>query len=398
MKANMNRGVVVFTSILAGLLIGLFAGIYIYYAWAPPEMVLRDAPPRMLYHDTKSNTPQYRDFYAVRAANKFQGEMSAGVPNALQNVYDVLGVTTGDASFDDALTMVRDAERVATLENRANGDQGRFTANDQLALTSLVNTMQSAKDTGNVPAANTAPSAPAVARSNARLVGFILLLVWALLLGIIVYVVDHWVGPRMNPVATINQRFNIAPSRVEAEPYVPAPNVTVNVGPTSPGSVGSVYSPAARGAHVVTSETPLATFAPTIYRHGDDHYDEDFAINGPMGELIGECGASIAERIGGDTPARVSALALWVFDKNDFQSTTKVLMTDYAWNDSVTRNKLKARGDAVLAQDGGVFEILTSTLRVEVQVSDLQLNPDSNPPRGYFQSVTLTFAVYKRQG
>jgi hypothetical protein len=184
-----------------------------------------------------------------------------------------------------------------------------------------------------------------------------------------------------------------------SSPGTVAHNATVNMSPTSPGTASSMFaSPSSRiTTPIITGETPVATFAPTVYRHGDDHYDEDFAINGAMGELIGECGASIADRIGLDSPSRVSALSLWVFDKNDFQSTTKVLMTDYVWNDTVTRSKLKARGDAVLAMDGGVVEILTSMLRVEVQVSDLTLNTDKNPDHGYFQNVTLTFRVFKRQ-
>jgi hypothetical protein len=178
----------------------------------------------------------------------------------------------------------------------------------------------------------------------------------------------------------------------------------VNLNPTQPGTVvmPPVRSPAPSQAPSNSSVTQgtdahLTTFPAVVYRHGDDHFDEDFAVNNPGGELIGECGASIADRIGVDTPERVSALSLWVFDKNDFQSTTKVLMTDFAWNDPVIRTKLKARGDAVLAVNGGVVEILTTMLRVVVQVNDLALNSDNNPPQGYFQNVALTFTVYKRE-
>jgi hypothetical protein len=186
-------------------------------------------------------------------------------------------------------------------------------------------------------------------------------------------------------------------------------NIPPDVSPTEPGIArvppsptpsgpAPASAPASAGAPLqqVTVDVPLVTFAPTVYRHGDDHFDEDFAIDGPMHEMIGECGASVADRIGVDMPARVSALALWVFDKNDFQSTTKILMTDYAWNDPVIRGKLKSRGDAVLAANGSVVEILTTMLRVEVQVNDLLLNSDNNPPQGYFQNVSLTFTVYKR--
>jgi hypothetical protein len=399
MKANLNRGFVVFISILAGLLIGLFAGAYIYYAWVPVDVIMRDAPPRILYHDAKDNTPQYRDLYVVRVANSYNGQVKAGSPSALQTAYDLLGVTLGDATFEQAAAMVSDAEVAARLENNKDGEGGRFSKSDELNIKNLRDALNALPPESR-PKSDPSLSAPAIARNNARLVGLLLLLLWAALLGVVVYVVDHWVGARVNPVTLINQTFRVTPNSVMREPAaapVAPSNVTVNVGPTSPGSFSAAPSAARAAVSSMPAEIPLATFAPTVYRHGDDHFDEDFAINGPMGELIGECGASIADRIGVDTPSRVSAIALWVFDKNDFQSTTKVLMTDYAYNDQVIRTKLKARGEAVLAVDGGVVEIVTSTLRVLIQVSDLGLNADNNPPHGYFQSVSLTFNVYKRQ-
>lgn len=396
MRANSNRGIVVFISIIAGLLIGLFAGAYLYYAWAPPETVLRDASPRFLYHDAINNTPQYRDLYVVRVANQYTGLVRAGTPDAIRVAYDTLGVTVGDATFEQAIGMVTSAEVAARLENNQNGDAGRFSKNDELNLKSLRDALNAVPPESR-PKPDVTLNAPAIARNNSRLVGFLLLLLWAALLGMLVYVVDHWVGTRMNPVTTLNQTFRVTPNPAR-EPPAPAPsNVTVNVGPTSPGSYGTGVAPVRGGVVSVPADVPLATFAPTVYRHGDDHFDEDFAINGPMGELVGECGASIADRVGVDTPSRVSAIALWVFDKNDFQSTTKILMTDFAFNDPVIRTKLKARGDGVQAIEGGVVEILTSTLRVLIQVSDLALNADNNPPHGYFQNVTLTFNVYNRQ-
>jgi hypothetical protein len=399
MRANLNRGIVIFTSILVGLVIGLFAAAYIYHAWVPADAILHDAPPKYLRYT--GDSPQYRDFYAARAATKYQSELSNNAPDPLANAFAELGVTTGDATIDEAIAMVRGAERVAVKENSVDGDAGFFTKNDELALGALGSALEAAKAAKTYPIIDFSKYQPATARTQERVIGLALLVLLGVLGGLIIYAVDRRVGPRVAPVTTINQTFRVAPSATPHEPPQGAApsSVTINVNPTSPGTPAtSVFTAPARAAVAnAPVETPIATFAPTVYRHGDDHYDEDFAINGPMGELVGECGASIADRLGVDTPARVCALSLWVFDKNDFQSTTKVLMTDYAWNDPVIRTKLKARGDAVLATEGGVVEILTSTLRVEVQVSDLSFNSDNNPPRGYFQSVTLTFSVYNRQ-
>ncbi len=407
----MNRGIVVLTALMAGLILGLFAGAYIYYAWMPPDSILKNASPKYLNFDSTNLTPQYRDFYIVRAAEKYQRGLQQGLPNPLQGAYDVLGVTTGDTTIDEAITMVRLTEKVANHEVNIAGDTGQFTRNEQLALVALGDALVSARQSGNYPKVDPSKYPPLVARTTTRIIGLLIFVLLAGVAGGAIYLVDHSVKSRAPSVAgVLNEPQTLPVADYQDHPTTPLAspaqqpitvphNIAVNMNPTSPGTAGSAFGTAQphTSVPVAPAEAPIASFAPTVYRHGDDHYDEDFAINGAMGELIGECGASIADRIGLDSPSRVSALSLWVFDKNDFQSTAKLLLTDFGWNDPVTRSKLKARGEAVQAMDGGVVEILTSMLRVEVQVHDLVLNSDNNPPNGYFQSVTLTFTVYKRQ-
>ncbi|HEY3340886.1 MAG TPA: hypothetical protein VGK81_02665, partial [Anaerolineae bacterium] len=407
MKANLNRGAVIFTSIVAGMIIGLFAGVYIYTAWVPADTILKNASPKYLNSDSETFTPQYRDFYVVRAAEKYQRDLQAGSADPLRGAYDVLGVTTGDTSIDEAIGMTQMTQKVVTQDINAHSTQSVFSQNEELAIGSLMSALTEAKQKKLYPIVDLSTYGPALARTTTRLIGFVLLLTLALVAFLVILWVDRRTSGGNSFMPTPIQRApRSRPNPAPTVAYVAAtpanPNVAVDASPTAPGIIGSVPiaaaatpAPAPVATQPVVEETPLSTFAPTIYRHGDDHFDEDFAVNGPMGELIGECGASIADRIGVDTPARVSALSLWVFDKNDFQSTTKVLMTDFAWNDPVIRGKLKSRGDAVLAVNGGVVEILTTMLRVEVQVKDLALNTDNNPPQGYFQNVSLTFTVYK---
>jgi hypothetical protein len=144
----------------------------------------------------------------------------------------------------------------------------------------------------------------------------------------------------------------------------------------------------------VPGESLIATFT-TSFSHGEDDYDEGFQISSSSGDLIGECGASIADRNGLDRPAKVVALGMWVFDKNDFQSTKSVLFTPYAFRDEQIRHKLASRGDAVQARLG-MFEVITSSLRVEVEVRNLTLQPIGNDPDGYFEHVDLEFRVFKK--
>ena len=403
MKANQSRGAVIFTSIVAGMIIGLFAGAYLYTAWIPASMILKNASPKYLNNDPVHMTPQYRDFYIVRAAEVYARDLQSGTTDPLKAAFDVLGVTTGDTSIDEAISMVQSAQKVAAKENSVDGDAGQFTKNDELALASLEAALVNAKQTRGYPIIDLSKYAPAIERTTVRVAGLVILLLLALLAFGAIYLVDRWTQGRTTPaLATPTNLAHTArvPVNTGLRDSIPpdlTPSVIPDVATTQPGFTPATPAVAPAVAPVAPSETPLATFAPTVYRHGDDHFDEDFAINGSMGELIGECGASIADRIGVESPARVSALSLWVFDKNDFQSTTKMLLTEYAWNDPVIRTKLKARGDAVLAINGGVVEILTSMLRVDVTVNGLELNSDNNPPQGYFDNVTLTFTVYRRE-
>ena len=401
MKANLNRGAVIFTSIVAGMIIGLFAGAYLYTAWVPASEILKNASPKYLNVDRVNNTPQYRDFYVVRAAEKYHRDQQTLGPNAIQSAYAVLGVSTGDTTIGEAVEMVNHTQQVVAQENSTNGDAGVFTQDEELDVKSLYSALVGAQSRGDYPKIDMVTYEPVVVRNTTRIVGFVLLLALALIAFVVIYLVDRWTTARTQ-MAAAYANDTYAPAGVVLHEPAAAPassNVTVNVSPTAPGIIGSqaanpAPAPAVSSARV--AETPIDTFPPTVYRHGDDSFDQDFTIKGPMGELIGECGASIADRIGVDSPARVCALSLWVFDKNDFQSTTKILLSDFAWNDPVIRTKMKARGDAVQAVNGGAVEILTTMLRVVVQVSDLALNTDNNPPQGYFENVSLTFTVYKR--
>ncbi len=84
------------------------------------------------------------------------------------------------------------------------------------------------------------------------------------------------------------------------------------------------------------AQDPLATFR-TIYTLGDDLYDDSFSIESASGDFLGECGVGIGDMVGVGDPKKVSAFEVWLFDKNDIQTVTKVLMSRYAFNDDTTR-------------------------------------------------------------
>ena len=91
---------------------------------------------------------------------------------------------------------------------------------------------------------------------------------------------------------------------------------------------------------------PVAQFM-TTYMQGDDLYDDSFSIDSPSGEFLGECGVGISDTVGVGDPKKVTAFEVWLFDKNDIQTVTKVLMSEHAFNDQNIRQRLASKGEPV---------------------------------------------------
>ncbi len=142
-----------------------------------------------------------------------------------------------------------------------------------------------------------------------------------------------------------------------------------------------------------SNKEPLATFR-TIYSLGDDLYDDSFSIESPAGDFLGECGAGIGDIIGVGDPKKVSAFEIWLFDKNDIQTETKVLLSTYAYNDIETRNRLAAKGDPVLAQNGGIIDLETESLRVEARIVDMTYGEGALPSESFFERIAIELRAY----
>ena len=138
---------------------------------------------------------------------------------------------------------------------------------------------------------------------------------------------------------------------------------------------------------------PLATFR-TIYSLGDDLYDDSFSIESPTGDFLGECGVGIGDIIGVGDPKKVSAFEIWLFDKNDIQTITKVLMSSYSYNDNESRSRLAAKGDPVLADSGGIIELETASLRVEARIVDLTYGEGALPSGSFFERLAIELIAW----
>lgn len=142
-------------------------------------------------------------------------------------------------------------------------------------------------------------------------------------------------------------------------------------------------------------EKPIAQFM-SSYMFGDDRYDESFTFDAPNGAFLGECGISISDLIGVGEPKKISAFDVWLFDKNDIQTVTKVIMSKHAYNDPVISQRLEIRGEPILAEPGKLFRLETATLRMEGRIVDVSFGDLPLPEDSYFQRNTIELAVYRK--
>jgi len=142
-------------------------------------------------------------------------------------------------------------------------------------------------------------------------------------------------------------------------------------------------------------DTPLAQFM-TTYRQGDELYDDSFSIDSISGEFLGECGVGIAETIGVGEPKKVTALEVWLFDKNDIQTVTKVLLSEHANNDVALRQRLLSKGEPIQVEPGMNFLMETETLQLEARVVDMVYARGPLPENSYFSRLTLEITVFPK--
>jgi hypothetical protein len=143
---------------------------------------------------------------------------------------------------------------------------------------------------------------------------------------------------------------------------------------------------------------PIARFH-TTYTFGNDSYDDSFSIENASGEFLGECGVGIAETIGSDSPKKVTALEIWLFDKSDIRTITKVVMSDHAFFDDALKAKLAPKGEPVLARESETIVLETASLIINAEITEMQYGTDnSQPPRSYFERMTFALSAWAKEG
>ena len=143
---------------------------------------------------------------------------------------------------------------------------------------------------------------------------------------------------------------------------------------------------------------PPITQTMTTYVLGDALYDESFSIDTQAGEFMGEYGVGVSEAIGVGEPKKVAALEIWLFDKNDIKTATKVLMSQHAFTDPAIRARLEPKGELILVEPQAQVLLETATLQLLATVVDLEYGHGPQPSDSYFERITLELAIWPRQG
>lgn len=142
-------------------------------------------------------------------------------------------------------------------------------------------------------------------------------------------------------------------------------------------------------------EKPAAQFM-TTYMFGDDLFDDSFTFDAPNGEFLGECGLSIGDTIGVGEPKKISAFEVWLFDKNDVETVTKVVMSAHVFDDLNLRQRMESRGEPILAEPAKQIILETATLRLEARIVDMSYGTIPLPESSYFQRLTMELVVWQK--
>ncbi|MCA9873642.1 MAG: hypothetical protein KC441_08305, partial [Anaerolineales bacterium] len=99
-------------------------------------------------------------------------------------------------------------------------------------------------------------------------------------------------------------------------------------------------------------------------------------------------------------PRNVTAFEVWLFDKNDIRTRTKILMSDHAFFDEGIKAKLATKGaEQILAQENETIVLETVSLILNAEITAIEYGEDASlPPKSYFDRLSIKFHVWSKEG
>jgi len=133
---------------------------------------------------------------------------------------------------------------------------------------------------------------------------------------------------------------------------------------------------------------PLGTFD-VGYNLGDDDFDCSFSIESPSGDFLGECGVGICDVLRVDAAQQVDAFEIWLFDKGDIRTVSKILVSERAYQDEALKARLSGKGELVQAQSGLTIILQTLSLRVTATLKAFEYTQDEQAPDSVFAHLQI---------
>lgn len=178
--------------------------------------------------------------------------------------------------------------------------------------------------------------------------------------------------------------LDVEPQRMPPTPVfqAPPPNLT---GTTAPAKAKQV-------APLVGNEddsTGILGRYEAEYTFGTDDFDCSFTISTAEGAFLGDCGIGVADVLPAIGPQHVDALEVWLFDKGDVSSVSKILASEHAYENPTLNNRLSAKGELLLAEPGALIVLETRALRITAQVSAVEYDLSVDPNKSYFRRLAI---------
>ena len=117
-----------------------------------------------------------------------------------------------------------------------------------------------------------------------------------------------------------------------------------------------------------------------------------------VGEFLSAQWAEAAgiDIIGVGEPKKVCAFEIWLFDKNDVRTVTKVLMSEDAFSDQAKRASLAPKGEPVMADSGKAIVLETASLHVSARIVDMQYGGGALPQNSFFNQLTVELSAWRK--
>lgn len=145
-----------------------------------------------------------------------------------------------------------------------------------------------------------------------------------------------------------------------------------------------------------TKEREAYTRLLTTYVFRDDQYERSVDITDDCNNYIGECGIGIRQAADSELPKKVTGLEVWLFDKAENCTTSKILFSDPNLTDIEYGESLNY-ADQVYAQVGNSSILETSSLKASILVVDIQHGIKAAVTHSYFLRTTVQISAWKKE-